>query len=128
MSIHLERWFHQDMVPVLCKYVSRFSRQMSRINGMQHHLPRRYPPCSGNSSLDLGEVSLIQPFLKDTSMNFSHTILAVHACHVGGNLSTNTGSVPNLDGSHILANLDHSPNNFVTDTQWKRDFTPTTSD
>ena len=51
--------------------------------------------------------------------------LAVVASQIGANLGTDTDSVADLDGSHVLADLDGAANNLVTDTKGKRNLSPT---
>jgi len=71
--------------------------------------------------------------------------LAVVASQVSADLGTNTDTVSDpvrllvrgvacvvtaclLDGLYVLADLNGATNNLVTDTEWERSLTPTTSD
>lgn len=52
--------------------------------------------------------------------------LAVHAGKIGSDLSSYTDPVANLDGSDFASDLDGLSNNFVSDTDWKRNLAPPT--
>lgn len=54
--------------------------------------------------------------------------LAELALQAGTDLSTNTNTVSNLDGCHLVADLDSLADDFVANADWKRAFTPTSSD
>lgn len=54
--------------------------------------------------------------------------LAELALQAGPDLSSNTNTVSNLDGCHLIADLDSLADDFVTDADWERAFAPTASD
>ena len=54
--------------------------------------------------------------------------LAKLALQTGTDLSTNTNTVSNLDGCHLVADFDSLADDFVTDTDWERAFAPAASD
>ena len=50
------------------------------------------------------------------------------ALQTGTDLGTNTNTVSNLDGCHLVADFDGLTDDFVTDADWERAIAPTTSD
>ena len=54
--------------------------------------------------------------------------LAELALQAGPDLRSNTNTVSDLDGCHLLADLDSLTNDFVTDADWERAIAPTASD
>lgn len=43
-------------------------------------------------------------------------------------LSTDTHAIPDLDGGHLIADLDGFTDDFMADTDWERAVSPTTID
>ena len=54
--------------------------------------------------------------------------LAKLALQTGTDLSANTNAVSNLDGCHLVTDLDSLADNFMTNADWERAFAPTASD
>ena len=50
------------------------------------------------------------------------------ALQTGTDLGTNTNTVSNLDGGHLVADFHGLTDDFVTDADWERAFAPTASD
>lgn len=54
--------------------------------------------------------------------------LAHFALQASPNLSANTDTVSDLDGRYLFTNLDGLTNDFVSDTEWERGFSPAAGD